>query len=366
MINIFDLKFDTKSQSKFLKLSKEILNSNKIAEGKFCRTFENNFSKKFNYKFSSLVGSGTDALEICFKLTNPKKKIILQANNFFAALTAVENANKDYILCDMELETLGICPQHLKKIIREHKNQIDSVCIVHTGGIISKHIKEIASICKKNNLILIEDSAHAHGSNVNGKYAGSFGDLGTFSFFPTKVMTTGEGGMIVTNNRKYYNLICSLKDFGRSKKDSWIRLNHGSNCKVTEFQAALGLVELERFNERFDKRNQLAKRYVKNLLNSNLEIFLPNQNQKSSFYKIIMHLNGKKYKDLEKFLYSRKISLTGRVWKFPMNQQPTVNKNIKIKNTDYFCKNHFCPPLYPELSMKDIDLISESLIYYFR
>lgn len=354
-IKKFDLSFSPDDIDIYLNSIKKILKSGFLAEGNFVKKFEKEFKKLTKSKDAIMVGSGTDALEIAFKIVK-KKKIILQANNFFAAHVALENANKEPLYCDLELDSLGIDCNHLEKLLMKD-SEIGAVCIVHTGGLISKNIDKIVKICKKFSVLLIEDAAHAHGSFKNNQHAGTFGDIGCFSFFSTKVMTTGEGGAIVTNNIKYSKLIRSLKDFGREYKDSWIRKVRGSNCKVTEMQAALGLLELKRLSSRMLKRKKLANKIKTDLKNSNFKIYWPEKQQKCSFYKIFLeHLKYDASK-IEKILHKNKLPLSGKVWLYPLHKQPKyIKKGLNLKNTDQFVKKHFSIPIYPEL---DIGIISK-------
>lgn len=361
-IPIFKLQYSKKQIKSFLNHSENILKSGFVSESTYVNIFEKNFSKLFNIKNSIFVGSGTDALEIAFKATNRNKKIILQSNNFFAAHVALENSNKEAIYCDMELETLGIDPNHLEYLLKKNRNNIDAICIVHTGGIISKYIEEIIYLSKKFNVSLIEDAAHATGSHKDHKYAGTFGDIGCFSFFPTKVMTTGEGGMVTFNNKKFLDVVKSLKNFGRSKYNSWVRIRYGSNCKVTEFQALLGIIELNRVKKRIKKRNKIAKKYFEIENSTDFQVFKP-FNSFCSFYKIFFKYDGRKIPMLERFFQKKNISLTGKVWPYPLHKQFLYRnkKGLKLPNTDYFVKNHFCPPIYPELTNLELDFILKNL-----
>lgn len=364
-IKFFNLTYNKKDINFFLKKSKDVLDRGFISESFYTKLFEEKISKKFKFLNSIFVGSGTDALEIAFKLTDPKKKIILQANNFFAAHVALEQSNKKALYCDLELASLGIDPDSLESILKKNKD-IDSICLVHTGGIISDNIEDICYLAKKYNCVLIEDAAHAHGSKKNGIYAGNFGDISCFSFFPTKVMTTGEGGLINLKRKKDFYKARSLKNFGRNLKDEWIREINGSNCKVTEFQSILGLLELKRFNQRIYKRKVLFDRYKKNLSNSNFKIYDSNQDQ-NSFYKIILEHKNFSYNQLIKLFKKKKIPTSGRVWPYPLNNQKFKPKIKYLKknliNTEYFVKNHFCLPLYPELTIKEVDTICMELLH---
>ena len=130
--------------------------------------------------------------------------------------------------------------------------------IVHIGGIITPNIHEIVKICKKFNVPLVEDAAQAQGSKYKNIFAGNFGIAGAISFFTTKVMTTGEGGMVTTNKKNLYKTMYSMRRFGMKKNKIFHDLISG-NYKLSDFSALLGIIELKRINKRIRKRNQLAK-----------------------------------------------------------------------------------------------------------
>ena len=176
-------------------------------------------------------------------------------------------------------------------------------------------------------------------------------------------MTTGEGGMITTNNKKIYDKILSLKNFGRTKKNSLLINLEGNNHKMSELQALLGYLELDRVKKRILLRKKNALRYKKNLKNnSNFEVIIPKKTN-SSFYKCIIKTKFNSTK-LTKYCKKKGVSLTGKVWEQPLHKQPLYKKKykkFKFPNADYFSKHHICPPNYPEMTIKEIDFVSNLL-----
>lgn len=359
IIKNFNLSFSTSDINFFVKESKKALKRGIVSESYNVIKFQNSFSRWIKSKFAIFNGSGTDSLDIAFRILDKKKKIILQANNFFAAQVALENsAKKESLYCDIELENLGIDPNNLEYLLKKNINKVDSVCLAHMGGIISKYIYDIKYLCKKFNVGLIEDAAHAHGSHKDNIYAGNFGDIGCFSFYPTKVMTTGEGGMIVFNNPHYLDLVKSYKNFGRPDNNPWVREIKGINSKVTEFQAILGLVEMNRVKSRIKKRNIIAARYKENLKDTGYSIIFPFKSY-SSFYKIFVFHNKINPNKIEKILNKKNIFLSGKAWPYPLHKQPLYSHlfNLNLPNANFFTENHFCLPIYPELKFNEIDKI---------
>ena len=360
-INIFDLKFEDEFIKKFKEGCEKILRSDGIGEHKHVREFENKFAKLVNANHAIATTSGTSALEIALNAIDVDgKNVIMPSNTFFATSIAVTNAGGSITLVDSELENFAICPQSLKDKITE---ETGAVIIVHIGGIISKNIREIKEICNEYGVPLVEDAAHAHCSTYEGLHAGTIGDIGCFSFFPTKVMTTGEGGMITTNSISLANKVRSLKNFGRSLDNSAICvLPGGQNSKINEFTGLLGVLECDRVHNRIEKRNKLLLRYIENLKDTNYEI-ITQESGYCSYYKCILKSSLDRVR-LKSFCKKRGISMTGEVYSKPVHMQPIYSfaKITDLPNTEKISKTHVCPPLYPELELKQIDYICQVLI----
>jgi perosamine synthetase len=363
-IPIFRLKFDFKSKIKFLRGAWDILSSDRpLGESKYVKEFEDKFAKMSDAKYALACSNGTTAIELALKALGVyNKKVLIPSNTFFATSVAVTNAGGIIELLDMEPESFSIC---LKDLESKITSETGAVIIVHIGGIISHDISKIVDLCKKHNVPLLEDAAHAHFSLKGTHRAGVIGDVGTFSFFPTKVMTTGEGGMITTNNKELYEKMKSLKNFGRHLEDSGVIIApNGNNFKINEFTGLLGSIECDRVYSRIQTRTDLLERYRKNLEKTRYKVI----RQKGSRgvcanYKaiVITPMDGLW---LKKYCKERGISLTGEVYRIPVHEQPLYKEqfsSVNLPNTDYYSKHHVCPPLYPELSTKEVDYICDVL-----
>jgi len=360
-IPIFKLKFENKFIKLFQKNSKKILSSDALSEGSFVKKFEGRFKKFVKSKFAVAVSSGTSALETAFRAIDiTDREVIIPTNTFFGTSIPIVRAGGKFLLCDQEKNGTGLDIVKFEKMITK---KTKAVCLVHVGGIISENFYKIKNVCKKKKLYIIEDAAQAHGSKIRNKYAGTLGDIGCFSFYPTKVMTTGEGGMITTNDKKIYDKIIKLKNFGRSKNNSLLIDIEGNNHKMSELQALLGYLELNRVKKRIGIRKKYALRYKKNLINnSNFEVLIPKKTN-SSFYKCIVKTKINSAQII-KYCKKKGVSLTGQVWKHPLHKQPLYKKKYKkykFPNADYFSKHHICPPNYPEMTIKEIDFVSNLL-----
>ena len=359
-INIFDLKFNYKEKNFFLKHSKKIFDQGFFTDHKYVQKFELEFKKKYKCKYSLATSSGTSALEIILRSLNVKgKEVLVNSNTFIATGHAISNAGGKIVPVDLDERYFLMSPKDLKKKIN---SKTGAVVIVHIGGIITPNIHEIVKICKKFNVPLVEDAAQAQGSKYKNIFAGNFGIAGAISFFTTKVMTTGEGGMVTTNKKNLYKTMYSMRRFGM-KKNKIFHDHISGNYKLSEFSALLGIIELKRINKRIRKRNQLAKIYYNNLNRSKFLPLTSEGNFYSNHYKQIIISEIKRSK-IEKFLNKKKISLTGGVYYVPLHKQPVYKKALKkykLPITDYFCEKHFCPPCYPELSSNDIHIICKNL-----
>ncbi len=361
-IPIYKLEFQDSFIFDFQRGVREILTSDSISESKYVKKFETEFGKLTNSEHCIAVTSGTAALEIALRTIDVRgKKVIVPSNTFFATTVAITNAGGIIELIDIESEYMAICPKSLKEKISEG---VGAVILVHIGGIISHNYKEIREICRQFNVPLIEDAAHSHGSTVEGKYAGTIGDIGCFSFFPTKVMTTGEGGMVTTNNPNYYDKIRSLKNFGRDNNNSAICVNsQGANYKISEFTGLMGYLECGRVKRRVAKRNELLNRYIQNLEGSSY-VLVTQKSGYCSYYKCILKISIDR-EWLRQYCKEKNITLTGEVYKIPIHQQPLYKEQfegLELPVTNDICKNHICPPLYPELLLEEIDYVSEVLL----
>lgn len=368
-IPIFKLEFDKAFIRKFKKGCEEILTSNRpLSENKYVHEFEEKFARLVGSKYSMAVTNGTAAIELALKAIHVKNTTVLvPSNTFFATTVAVTNAGANVGLVDIEEENFSLDPQKLKEEIEKvvsQKEKIGAVIIVHIGGIISKHIKEIKKICDTFNIPLIEDAAHAHCSEFDGLRAGTIGEIGCFSFFPTKVMTSGEGGMITTNSKKVYEYLQSIKNFGRDNNDANFIINpDGNNFKMTELTGLLGSMECDRVLKRIARRNKLTKIYVSRLKGSGYVPVLQERGLSSQYKMILKTKIDREW--LREYCKKKNITLTGEVYKIPVHKQPlykSMFRDVKLPVTDRVAKHHICPPLYPELTEKEIHYICDVLL----
>jgi perosamine synthetase len=235
--------------------------------GNFVEKFENEFSKLCECKFGVSCSNGTTALHLALLALKIKKgdEVIIPNYTFAATANAVLYCGGKPIFIDVDKETWCIDPKSIEKKIT---TKTKAIIVVHIYG----HpcdMDSIMKIAKENNLYVIEDCAEAHGAEYKGKRVGSIGDIGCFSCYGNKIITTGEGGMCTTNNKKFADNMQTLKNHGMKKGKRYWHEIIGYNYRLTNIQAAIGVAQLERINEFIEKRRHIAQLYNKELKDVN-------------------------------------------------------------------------------------------------
>ena len=376
-VPIFDLQFEKEIVDEFSQKAVDVLTSGRpLSENRYCREFEAAFQDLTNAKHAIAVNSGTMALEICLRAVGVAGKVVITpSNTFFATQVAATSAQASIAFVDIEPEYLQICPSHLKQLLERYPTgQVGAVVIVHIGGIISPHMNEIRHACQSHSVSLIEDAAHAHLSHLNGEYAGSFGDAAAFSFFPTKVMTAGEAGMITTSSSKLHKAMLSIKEFGRqiegAKTSRIVQVRtDGVNGRISEMTGLLGLLECRRVSRRIEKRNLLVSTYALKL-DPNYFRVVQQEEGACAYYKCIVILeNGARGKreDLREYAAEKGVMFTGEVYFRGVHEMPAYAGQLqeRLPVTEDLCANHVCPPLYPELTLDAVNHVCAIMNGYF-
>ena len=253
-------------------LVKNILKSGWLTHGKYTSLFEREFCKFTGSKYAVSLSSCTAGLHLSCLASNFKKgdEVIIPAQTHTATAHAVEYTGARVIFADVDFLTGNLKLEEIKKKITL---KTKGIIVVHMAGYPCE-IDNIRKFCDKNKLVLLEDCAHALGTYKNKKHVGNFGKSGSFSFYPTKQITTGEGGMLITNDANFYHKVKKLKVFGidkdikeRNMPGDYDVKELGFNYRMTDFQAALGYRQLLTYKKNLKRRHEIASRYLKNLLN---------------------------------------------------------------------------------------------------
>ncbi len=290
----------------------------------------------------------------------------MPTNTFFATPAAVLHAGGIVKFVDTEAETFAINLDSFRESITP--NTV-GVIVVHIGGIISPRIYEIKEICKSRNLFLFEDAAHAHGSVLDNRKAGAFGDAAAFSFFPTKVMTSGEGGMIVTNSETIRDEALIYRDQGKMDPSANLHGRLGYNWRLSEPHAIIGLSQLRRLNEFIEARNRIAKIYDKGLETiRGISVVKVPENSVCNYYKYIAMLEpGIERSDLKKELREKfDVGLTGEVYELPCHLQPIFKSLCGCKGGDFpiaedICSRHICLPMFVTMTENQAEYVVDAI-----
>ncbi len=304
--------------------------------GSYINRFENNFAQYLGVKYGVTTTNGTTALHLALAALNIGKhdEVILPDLTIISCAFAILYTGATPVIVDVDPKLGNIDPAKIEtKITKRTK----AIMIVHLYGH-PADMDPIMAIAKKYHVAVIEDAAEAHGAIYKGKRVGSIGDIGCFSFYANKIITTGEGGMIVTNNPKLATHARLLKDLAHTPKQRFLHEEIGYNYRMTNLQAALGVAELEQIEVYIEKKRAMAKTYNE-LLKDIPHLELPSEMPwaKSVYWMYALHV--KKSSPLTKNELRRKLALLGvetRDFFVPLHEQPVL-RNIKglLSNEKY-------------------------------
>ena len=301
--------------------------------GPFVTRFEENFATFLGVKHAVAVSSGTAALHVALLALGigAGDEVIVPAFSMGACFLSVLHAGAKPVFVDCEPETYNI---DTNKIEEKITPKTKAIMAVHTYGH-ACDMDVIRTVAKKHKLFVIEDAAEAHGATYKGKKCGSLGDVGCFSFYANKIITTGEGGMIVTNNPSLAHEAAKLKDLYHSDKKRFIHEKVGYNYRLTNLQAAVGLGELEHIDEYLEKKVAMAKRYSEALKKiPGIKIPTTLAGIKNVFWVYAVLIDPKKFSvnrdTFKKLLQDEGIGT--RDFFYPPEEQPVL-KNIIGKET---------------------------------
>ncbi len=358
--------FPEEDRKELAKRIDSILESGQLTLGRYTREFEERFAQYVGTKYAVAVNGGTSALEIILRALDIEgSTVIVPTNTFFASPTAVVHAGGEVIFADV-IDNLCLDPRSLRNAIRKDTK---AVMLVHIGGIVSPQTTEIRQICEERNLYLFEDAAHAHGSTLNGKKAGSFGIAAAFSFYPTKVITSGEGGMITTDDENVYHRALVFRDEGKAGFSDNVHTEMGYNWRMSEIHAAIGLSQFTRLEEFIASRRRIAQIYDEELAKvSRITPLKVPSGIKSNYYKYVALLDeavDRAY--FKKELNDRfEVHLSGPVFELPCHLQPILKKRYGYEGGEFpvaedLCRRHICLPIFAQMTEEQARHVISSL-----
>lgn len=350
------------------KLINEALEKGEISGnfGEFINKFEKEFANYCGCEYGVSTTSGTTALHLALAALKigPGDEVLVSAFTNMATFFAVLYQGARPIPVDIEQDTWNINPALIEEKIT---SRTKAILVVHIYGH-PVDMDPILEIAKKHNLFVVEDAAEAHGAEYKGKKVGSLGDIGCFSFYANKIITTGEGGMITTNNREYADRAKSLKSLAFGDKNKFMHKDIGFNYRMTNLQAALGCAQLKKTDFFIKRKREIADFYSKNLKDINgLQLPAEKPYAKNVYWMyhilLIGSLKGKRGEIMEKL--SEK-GIETRESFIPYNMQEIFIKRGWVKIDDCpvaneIAENGFYLPSGPILSDEELSFVSESV-----
>lgn len=322
--------------------------------GKNVQEFEKNVRTFTKTKYAVSVNSGTAALQAALYALDIKKgdEVIVPSFTFVASANAIASTGAKPIFADILKENFTIDPESItKKITRKTR----AIMPVHLYGHISS-LDRIKEIAKKHNLSVVEDAAQSLGSTFKGKHTGTFFELGCYSLYPGKVITSGEGGVIVTNNKKLYEKLQMIRNHGMVKGyDSKI---FGLNLRLPEINAAIAKIQIKKLPKFIQSRRRNAK-LLSDLL-SDSKIQLPSERKNEKFNWSLYTIATKNRDSILKKLNSKGIG-AAVYYPIPVHKIPIYKIKSKLTNTDWASKHVLSLPVHPNVSAKNVEYIAKTV-----
>ena len=339
----------------------EVLSNGQLASGDYVKKFEDTFRAFLGCKYAVCTSNGTTALHAALLGAGigDGDIVITTPFSFIATGNAILYAGGIPLFADINWETFNIDPDSIEQVIKENEGKVKAILIVHLFGN-PCDMDKIIEICNRYNILLIEDCAQAHGAEYRNKKVGTFGSAGAFSFYPTKNMTCGEGGMIVTDDEEHYERIKKIVNHGQSKRYQHDIL--GYNYRMTNISAAIGIEQLKKLKHFNNSRINNASQYYKQIKNKSFILPEITEHSKHVFNQFTIKSNI----PIEKVINILQKEQIGYGIYYPtiIPEQP-LYKNLPL--------THCCPialkasnqvlsiPIHPSLTKDEIEHITTVL-----
>lgn len=338
-----------------------ILSSGNLTLSEYTKIFERQFASLVGVHDAIAVNSGTSALDIVLRARGLRRgdEVVVPTNTFAATAAAVVSAGARPVIADVSPDTMTIDSDALERAITRRTR---AAIAVHIGGLVCPDIDNMRKICRERNLFLVEDAAHAIGSKIDGRPAGSLGLAGCFSFYATKVVTSGEGGMITTDIEEVARVARILRDQGKESFETNRILRLGYNWRMPEVSAALGILQLRRLTEFIEKRNRIANIYDAGFDGMGIKHITTPPNQLNNYYKYILFLPINADRDKFKALCrERGVLFGGETYWPPLHLQPAfrvfMRKGVKFPVADEWGPRMVNPPIFTQMTAEQANYV---------
>jgi perosamine synthetase len=328
--------------------------------GEYINAFEKQFAAFCDCKYAVSTSNGTTALHLALVALDIKAgdEIIIPDLTFIATANAVKYTGADVVTVDIDEANLCINPQAIERTIT---SRTKAIIPVHLYGH-PANMAEINALAKKHNLFVIEDAAEAHGAEFNGKKVGGLGNVGVFSFYGNKIITSGEGGMLTTDDENLYQRMSYLRDHAMSKTKRYWHTEIGFNYRMTNLQAALGLAQLERIDEILAKKKAIFEWYQEALKNTK-GIRLNQQSTwaRNVYWMICLEIMGYTESQRDALINQLKLkNIDSRPYFYPVSDMPIYNPAATpVTHSIYQCGLNL--PSYFDITKVQVDYVCEQL-----
>jgi perosamine synthetase len=356
--------FSEQEIAEALRMIEKCLRTGSLVMGPLATELEQSFAKKIGVRHAIAVSSGTAALEIGMRCMNVKgREVIVPTETFVASANAVLLAGGRPVFAEVRPDTLCL---DVDDVARRITPKTAGVLVVHMAGLIQPDIDALAKLCDERGLFLAEDAAHAPGARMGPRSAGALGKFGCFSFYPTKLITTGEGGMLTTDDDAIDGLVRSYRNHGANSNGAdYVRVS--ANLRMPEISAALGIVQLAHLAEFIEKRCHIASLYAKHLEGTKglSTIPRPMEGRHVFWNYIVMLAEG-----IDRAAVAKRLSDVGvpSAWPYdpPCHLQPVFMKELgshdgDLPHSERALKRHLALPMHVLLTDDDVSFISNAL-----
>ncbi len=355
--------FPDEDRAEILRMIDDSLRTGRLTLGPIGERLEEEFAARHGAAHAVAVASGTSALEIVLRSVGVDgREVIVPANTFHATAAAVLAAGGRLRFADCDPATLAVDPASVAALVSP---ATAAVIVVHIGGLVAPAVRDLQALCAASGVALVEDAAHAHGSSLDGRSAGTFGVAGTFSFYPTKVMAGGEGGMIVTDDAHLADEARIYRDQGKASFLTNVHTRLGSNWRMSEPHAAIVLTQLRRLDEFIAHRYQAARRYTAALPELGFTPVAVPDGAVTNWYKLIAYPPpGTDRVVLKKRLREEwGVALSGEVYEVPLHLQPVFERwaDGPLPGTEELCARHVCLPISAVITPEQEQLVLRAL-----
>jgi perosamine synthetase len=340
----------------------EVLRSGRLVAGQAVRAFEEQFAQKIGATYAVAVSSGTSALHIAYlAVIGSGDEVLVPGFTHISTASMVHFANGRPVLCDVDGATFTL---DVEDASRKISAKTVAVAPVHLFGN-SCDIDSIFALARQYNLKIIWDAAQAHGTRYHGQDVGAFADIVIYSFYPTKNMTVGEGGMIVTNDKGLYQRCKLLRGHGETQK--YYHESFGLNYRMTEMSGALGLEQLKRLSGLVEQRRKNAaylNRYLMQVKGITVPLVADGVEHSFHQYSILLDLDQFKC-SRDEFVTALKTEGVEAAVHYPrsINQQPAFSaNNVHLPNCEWLAARILSLPVHPQLTDRDLEQVAAAVI----